>query len=171
MSSPVGDDAPRFMASRRTTRSRRVVAAVVVGGLAVVLAVSGCGGSGDDPEVASPGTDASNQALCDAMGEAQRVWDTQAPESVLGDPDVLADFAGALQRSFNDAMTVVAGQAPPEVDADIATVRTSLADLYATAIRYVAGDMEAVPVQSPEALEALGRVKDWARPQCPGVTW
>lgn len=109
--------------------------------------------------------------MCAAMDEALGVWASQAPESILGDPDALADFAGPLQASFNDALTVVAEQAPPAVDADIAILRASLADLYATAIRYVAGDMEAVPVQSPEALAALGRVKDWARPQCRGVSW
>jgi len=150
---------------RRLVGSTRVVATVAAAALAMVLVLSGCGGSGDDEpdEAASP--------MCAAMDEALGVWGSQAPESILGDPDALADFAAPLQASFNDALTVVAEQAPPAVDADIAIVRMSLADLYATAIRYVAGDMEAVPVQSPEALAALGRVKDWARPQCPGVSW
>jgi hypothetical protein len=109
--------------------------------------------------------------MCAAMDEALSVWSTQAPEGIVGDPDALADFAGALQVSFNEALTTVASEAPPEVKADIAILRQSLADLYATAIRYVAGDMQAVPVQSPEALEALGEVKAWARPQCPDVSW
>lgn len=138
-----------------------MMAAVAV----VVLAVTGCGGSSDEQQAAPV------PAMCSAMDEALAVWSTSAPERVLGDPEELADFAGALQVTFNDALTTVAAEAPPDVDADIAVLRMSLADLYATAIRYVAGDMEAVPVQSPEALDALGRLKDWARPQCPGASW
>lgn len=131
----------------------------------VVLAITGCVGSSDEQQAAPV------PPMCSAMDEALAVWSTSAPERVLGDPDELADFAGALKVTFNDALTTVAAVAPPDVDADIAVLRMSLADLYATAIRYVAGDMEAVPVQTPEALDALGRLKDWARPQCPGASW
>ena len=151
---------------RPILRPARAAVAVVATVMVMVLVVSGCGGSGSDEPQTAPAA-----PMCAAMDEALSVWATQAPASILGDPDALADFAGPLQTSFNDALSVVADQAPPDVDADIATLRMSLADLYATAIRYVAGDMEAVPVQSPEALAALGRVKDWARPQCPGVSW
>jgi len=158
------------------TRWWRVAAVGVV-----LLVAAGCGS--DEPAsapattapadnlVTSGSTVADPAAMCASMDTVVAVWNTQAPPEVLGDPEALADFAGSLQTSFTDALTEVAAVAPKSLEDDIATARVSLARLYATAIRYVAGDMGAVPTQPAEDLAAFGRIKDWARPQCPGVDW
>jgi hypothetical protein len=152
-------------------------------GLVMVVAATACGGDnsdgssapattqGTDTAVTSGSTVAGAAAMCASMDTVVAVWTTQAPPEVLGDPEALADFAGSLQTSFTGALTEVAAVAPASLDDDIATTRVSLARLYATAIRYVAGDMGAVPTQPADDLAAFGRIKDWARPQCPGVDW
>jgi len=133
-----------------------MVAAVVA---LAALAPLGCG-SADDATSSGP------TPLCAAVWELGAIWDTRAPEAVLGDNDALADFAAALLNGFDAAAGVVAAEAPPDVVADLEVATEGLITLYDNALAYAAGDMASIPVQQPDEVQAFARVRAWGEGEC-----
>ena len=127
--------------------------------------VTGCG-SGAEGSVSAP-----SDPVCDAVATVAGVWGTSAPESLLGDPDALADFAAGLQGGFDRAARVLSAEAPPEVVEDLELVSVALDTQYRDALAYAAGDSSAVPVITPAERTALAGVEAWSSERCPGVGW
>lgn len=134
----------------------RWVAVVVLSVL--VVAAGGCGGSDERADRVDP--------LCAAVWELAAIWDTQAPERILGDNDALDDFAAALLQGFNAAADTVGAAAPDTVAADLDVAAAGLERLYDRALDYAAGDMESVPVQLPGEVRAFASVRAWGTERC-----
>jgi hypothetical protein len=98
--------------------------------------------------------------------ELAGIWDTRAPERMLGDPVALEGFASSLLTGFEQAAGVVASEAPPAIGEDLEVATGALATLYVSAVDYAAGDMSAIPVQQPEEIQAFGRVRAWGNERC-----
>lgn len=124
----------------------------------VVVAAGGCGGSDERAVGVDP--------VCAAVWELGAIWDTQAPERILGDNDALADFAGALLEGFNAAAGQVTAVAPDTVAAELDVAAAGLEGLYDRALAYAAGDMESVPVQLPGEVRAFANVRAWGTERC-----